>query len=275
MSYILDALKKADKERKRGTVPNLSTDQDPTPHKQKKRSLWPCILIVVLLINAGIFFFWLKPWESQESAIVTKSPAVAKHDSPLTSQKQEPPDIKKQKVSVFIHPEKTAQSGTRTDKEGTIHELQSTKASQRPDDTQQQRQTEQTHTIHEDNMQDESTQGIQSEEPAATPLSKTLSTQSTEPITPDEQGSSTHPPSESRFILYDLKSLPSSVKEDLPDINISVFVYSDDPSSRVVKINGLTVREGQELTDGLMVEKIVPEGVIFSYEDYRFRVGIR
>ena len=27
MSYILDALKKADKERKRGTVPNLSTDK--------------------------------------------------------------------------------------------------------------------------------------------------------------------------------------------------------------------------------------------------------
>jgi general secretion pathway protein B len=274
MSYILDALKKADKERKRGTVPNLSTDQDPTPQKPKKRQLWPYVLIVALLINAGFFFFWFSPWESQETTIVAKSPAVTTHDSPVTSPKQESSDIKTQKASVSIHPEKTAPSGTQTDKEDAPHELQSTITSQKPDDTQQQRLTVQTDTTHEEEIQDESHQGIQSEEPA-TPSSTTFSPPSTEPITSDKQDSSTHPPSQSRFILYDLKSLPSSVKENLPDINISVFVYSDDPSSRVVKINGQTVREGQELTDGLMVEKIVPDGVIFNYEDYRFRVGIR
>jgi len=274
MSYILDALKKADKERKRGTVPNLSTDQDPTPHKPKKRSLWPYILIVVILMNAGIVLFWLNPWESQETTIVAKSPAVVKHDSPATLPKQESSDTKPHNVSTSVHPDKIPLSGIHNNKEKDSHKLQTTMPSQKQAETPQQTQTEQTHTTHEDDIQDESPQGIQSEGPA-TPSSTTIASPSTETITSDKKDSSPHPPSESRFILYDLKSLPSSVKEDLPDINISVFVYSDDPSSRVVKINGQTVREGQELTDGLKVEKIVPEGVIFNYEDYRFRVGVR
>jgi general secretion pathway protein B len=101
-----------------------------------------------------------------------------------------------------------------------------------------------------------------------------LNPPSTEPTTSDKRVLSTLPPPEP-FRLYDFKSLPASVKENLPDINISVFVYSDDPSSRVVKINGHTVREGQELTDGLKLEKIVPEGVIFKYEEYKFRVRVR
>lgn len=274
MSYILDALKKADKERKRGTVPNLSTDQDPTPQKPKKRSLWLYILIVVVIINAGIFLFWLNPWKSQETTIVAKSPAVTTHDSPVMLPQQEPSDIKTNDASTSIHPEKIGPSGINNNKEKASHELQPTVPSQKQADTHQQRQTVQTETTHENEIQDESPRGKPSEGPA-TSSSTTFSPPSTEPITSDKQDSSTHPPSESRFIVYDLKDLPSSVKEDLPDINISVFVYSDDPSSRVVKINGQTVREGQELTDGLKVDKIVPEGVIFNYEDYRFSVGIR
>jgi general secretion pathway protein B len=274
MSYILDALKKADKERKRGTVPNLSTDQDPTPQKPKKRSSWLYILIVVLVINAGIFLFWLNPWKSQETTLVAKSPAVTTNDSPVTSPKQDPSDIKPLDSSTSIHPEKIVPPGKHYNEERASHELQPTMPSQKQAETHQQRQTVQTDITQEKELQDDSHQEKLSEEPA-TSSSTIVSPPSKESITSDEQESSTHPPSESRFIVYDLKSLPSSVKEDLPDINISVFVYSDDPSSRVVKINGQTVREGQELTDGLKVEKIVPEGVIFNYEDYRFRVRIR
>lgn len=273
MSYILDALKKADKERKRGTVPNLTTDQDPTPQKPKKRSLWLYILIVVLLINAGIFFFWLNPREQEETAIVAKTPIATTHD-PATSPKKEPSDIKPHDASTSIHPEKINPPGIRDNEDGASHELQPTMPSQKQYETHQQRQLVQTDITHENEIQDESPQGKPSEEPAPS-SSTTISPPSAEPITSDDQESSTHPPSQSRFILYDLKSLPSSIKEGLPDINISVFVYSDDPSSRVVKINGQTVREGQELTDGLKVEKIVPEGVIFNYKDYRFRVRIR
>lgn len=273
MSYILDALKKAEKERKRGTVPNLSTDQDHPIQKPKKRSLLFYILIVALLVNAVVFFFWLSPWKSKETTIIAKTPAVVTSDIHEKASSTESSDIQSQSGTESIHPQKTAPSAIHSDKKEAQHELRSTIPSQKSAETQQQKQTVPTPATNIEEVSDNSSSVVQPQDYAAPP-SPAFSPPSTEPTNSNKHAPSPHPPPE-RFRLYDLKSLPASVKEDLPDINISVFVYSDDPSSRVVKINGQTVREGQELTDGLKVEKIVPEGIIFIYEDYRFRVGIR
>jgi len=45
--------------------------------------------------------------------------------------------------------------------------------------------------------------------------------------------------------------------------------------SRTVRVNGTTMKEGHYLTDGLKLEEIIPDGVIFSYLDYRFRIKIQ
>ncbi len=273
MSYILDALKKADKERKRGTVPNLSTVQEPTPHKSKKRSLWPYIIVLAIFLNAGIILMWLRPWESKETTIVAKSPVVITHESPTVSS-HEFSDIKSHSAIKSTQPEKATPSGINNSEEKAPPELQTTMTPKKSVDTQQQKQTIPSHTERKDKVPDESSKGIQTGESYATSSDEsTIST--TETTTSDQQRSSTRKPSGLLNKSYDLESLPSSIKENIPDINISVFVYSDDPASRVVKINGQTVREGQELADGLEVEKIVPDGVIFNYEDYRFRVGIK
>lgn len=285
MSYILDALKKAEKERRRGTVPNLSTDQDLPVQKPKKRSLWFYILITVLLINAGIFFFWLSPWKSKETTLVAKGPAVVTNDINEKAPLKKSSDIKSNTVSESIPPKKTLSSVQDSAQKEATHKVQSTAPPRKPADTQQQKQTVSAPSPKEEPVPVPSTKEevvldnssiiVQPQnDDAAVPPATTPNPPSTESPASDKPVPSSLPPPE-RFRLYDLKSLPSSVKERLPDINISVFVYSDDPSSRVVKINGHTVREGQELTDGLKVDEIVPDGVIFYYEDYRFRVGIK
>jgi general secretion pathway protein B len=71
--------------------------------------------------------------------------------------------------------------------------------------------------------------------------------------------------------VYGIEDLPSSIQQSLPPITISVSLYSDEPDSRMAKINGAMIREGEYLTTGLRVEKITPDGVIFSYQNYRFR----
>lgn len=274
MSYILDALKKADKERKRGSVPNLSTDQDPSPQRPKKRSLLFYILIAVLLINAGVFLFWLNPWKSEEIPLIAKTTDLGRLDIHGKAVSTDSSDIQSQNGTESIHLKKITSSEIHSDTKEAQHEVQSTIPPQEPADTQQQKQTVPTHETKGEEVLDNSSSAVQSQDNDAPP-SPAFIPPSTELTNSDKKAPSPHPPPESRFRLYDLKSLPESVKEDLPDINISVFVYSDDPSSRVVKINGQTLREGQELTDGLKVEKIVPEGIIFNYEDYRFRVTIR
>jgi general secretion pathway protein B len=63
MSYILDALKKSDQQRRHATVPTLSTAHSAAQApKQTHFSLYA--LLAVVLIGAGILIGWLQPWRA-------------------------------------------------------------------------------------------------------------------------------------------------------------------------------------------------------------------
>jgi len=273
MSYILDALKKADKESKRGTVPDLSTEQSPFPQQPKKRLLWTYLLIAALIINAGILLFWLSHWETEETTTVAKALPVVKHKTHETGTLAEPAEKHTHNTGTSPEPVTTASSETNAPQEKYPHELQSTTTPEKPADAHRRQETISSHALQEEISQEELSQKIQPE--SSVPSIKKSGLPTADITTSHQQESLQDKTFTSRFRLYDLKDLPSSVKDDLPDFNISVFVYSDDPSSRFVRINGQSIREGQELAGGLTVEKIVPGGIIFQYEDYRFRVGIR
>jgi large subunit ribosomal protein L34 len=68
MSYILDALKESEKAR--GSRKTRALLAEPVeviliPSSQPRKSLprWPYIAVLILLLNAGIFAFWLRPWQ--------------------------------------------------------------------------------------------------------------------------------------------------------------------------------------------------------------------
>jgi general secretion pathway protein B len=71
-----------------------------------------------------------------------------------------------------------------------------------------------------------------------------------------------------------MTDLPPSVQNDLPSLSISAHFYDNNPSSRLVSINGRVMHEGQEVKPGLKLEQITANGVIFSYQGYRFRMGV-
>ena len=309
MSYILDALKKAEKERQRGMIPNLSTNQHPPP-KQKKRSIWPYIVVIVLLVTAGVLFFWLRPWKSKEPTIVAKTtvadtqkPQSVESSSELSDSQlhtiikqrhqekkvssevkafeedalsdlkpiktsQEPPKTAQQKQPAFLQTEEKASPEEKASEKDALSDLKPVEATQEPPKTAQQKQPAPLQTEQEEKPSVVDTgESPESSSPAVQePLEPTASDDSSPPT-------STEPVLSNR--IYTLQNLPASVKETLPPIHISVFIYSDDPNSRIVNINGQSVREGQDLADGLTVEKIVPDGVIFNYEAYRFHVGIK
>ena len=64
MSYILDALKKTEQERQRGATPSINSQHRKGPPRSPKRPAWWYLLIAVLLFNAGILVWWLKPWQA-------------------------------------------------------------------------------------------------------------------------------------------------------------------------------------------------------------------
>lgn len=114
MSYILEALKKSDQERNRGATPGLQTVQATPAPAPSKRSWWIYLLVLALLLNAGLIFYWLQPWTAgksdthtvseqaktgKERLVIAQNDAADKLDSTQSSQPQHPPQAAKETTS--------------------------------------------------------------------------------------------------------------------------------------------------------------------------------
>jgi general secretion pathway protein B len=84
MSYILDALKKSDQQRKRGAIPPLQTAQVTAAAPQRNMFAYYGLL-AVLLLGAGIMVGWLHPWQAEQPISATAS-IVAEAPIPVSQQ---------------------------------------------------------------------------------------------------------------------------------------------------------------------------------------------
>ncbi len=66
MSYILDALRKSEQERRQSQVPDLQTQHTPPPQKGRGKRLWPWLIVAALLLNAALLTWHLGPWSEGE-----------------------------------------------------------------------------------------------------------------------------------------------------------------------------------------------------------------
>lgn len=66
--------------------------------------------------------------------------------------------------------------------------------------------------------------------------------------------------------------LPDAVRADVPVMKFSVLVYASDPAARFVLVNGQRLVEGDSYQQGLVVDEIRRDGVVFSYRLYRFLI---
>lgn len=66
--------------------------------------------------------------------------------------------------------------------------------------------------------------------------------------------------------------LPDAVRADVPVMKFSVLVYAGEAADRFVLINGQRLVEGDSVQQGLVVEAIRRDGVVFSYRLYQFLV---
>jgi general secretion pathway protein B len=68
MSYILDALRKSDQQRRRGAAPTLLTLQPSAVVRKKRPGSLAYGLLVVVLVGAGMVVGWLRPWQPEQAA---------------------------------------------------------------------------------------------------------------------------------------------------------------------------------------------------------------
>ncbi len=69
MSYILEALLKSERKRQKDDVPDLQAVHVATADTKDKRSIWPWLLVAVLIVNTILWASFLLP--SRDASFLT------------------------------------------------------------------------------------------------------------------------------------------------------------------------------------------------------------
>ncbi|RZI40853.1 hypothetical protein EGT07_21380 [Herbaspirillum sp. HC18] len=70
-----------------------------------------------------------------------------------------------------------------------------------------------------------------------------------------------------------LQELPEQVQREIPPLAVGGYIYSGSKADRSVLINQRLLHEGEEVAPGLVLEKMLPNGMVLNYRGYRYRTG--
>lgn len=231
MSYILEALKKVDRERGMGGVPGLATPHEVRrPQIRSNRWLW--IIVALLSANAVLVFVLLSGRDEGDANSPVPAQVAAEREAATAT---EPPVQALQPVSEAPAdraplPEKPVMPESRPARSGG--ELVMLPEPAYP----------------------------QNPEPAM-PMEDTADTR-----VDDMRSAQDNSPLQSWF------ELPQEIRNNINLPRLDVHVYSEDPRKRFIMVDLQKFREGERLPSGLVVEEILPDGMVLSYQGERFRV---
>jgi general secretion pathway protein B len=242
MSYILDALRKSDQQRRRGAAPTLLAGQA-MAEAPKQPAFLAYGLPAAVLVGAGIVIGWLRPWQPEQAAPGRAELVAAK---PLESTPRQPASAPSE-MAPQPRPEQRLQNATPPAQAAPA--LVPTKpqlpARAKPE-----------------------TDGTPREADAAVPR-KTAAPAPEQPV-----GTAAADAARVQTVVS-MADLPLPVQQELPAMTISFHVYSGDSEKRLVGINNRMLREGEHVVPGLKLEQITPDGMIFGYKGYSFRRGVK
>jgi general secretion pathway protein B len=254
MSYILDALKKSDQERRQGEIPTLESDHAVliavrNQRSARKRKMLFLLFSACLLVLAAGLWQWrsqtdipriIKKTAAQEQTAVVAESAL---QSPSQPAGQNVPD------QLDVPAEKPASQAAVPAQES---------APPPPAPAQRVPETVPV-TIAEPTVVPPATENQaaprpQAEQPPPPPPAKATSQ-------PDK-----NPPL--------LKDLPVAQQKNIPNISMAGHVYSDEPARRMIMINNKIVREGERIGDNLKLVRITWDGVILSHDNTEFQIKL-
>lgn len=82
------------------------------------------------------------------------------------------------------------------------------------------------------------------------------------------------PPQATAERVPTLAELPDDVRRQVPALKLGGLVYSAAPASRMVLVNGDVQREGSTVAPGLTLERINPKSAVFALRGQRFEVPL-
>lgn len=74
--------------------------------------------------------------------------------------------------------------------------------------------------------------------------------------------------------IEEVDELPEEVRNNLPAMTFSFHVYSSTPQNRTIIINNRRMREGEEISSGLLLQQITEDGVILLFDGHRIHISV-
>ncbi len=245
MSYILEGLKKLEQKRHDGNASWDFTLRGDAPAAVKKRHPWVYVVCLVLLFNSGILV-WLTMSRKVPDKESGRQTVPVVHQ---TAAAKEPGVSTPQQSSVI----RTAPGGQNS----AVEKLSSAPLA-----------------MYNEAAPRKAGEPVKENYPRGTAggTRERPEVKTTTPAEPARKAKVASGPTDRR--IWRIADLPVEVRAALPDFKMPLHYYSPDPQSRLARINDKTLREGETLAEGLKVVEIAPAGVIFSFQGYRFQIGL-
>jgi general secretion pathway protein B len=72
--------------------------------------------------------------------------------------------------------------------------------------------------------------------------------------------------------VANLRELPEPIQRSIPPVTVGGYIYSKNAADRLLLVDKVLRREGEEVAPGLILEKLQPKEAVFNFKGYRYRV---
>lgn len=241
MSFILDALKKSENERKRTIGPSLI--DAPLRRRQTERPWWAVAVGALLVVNLGVLLVVLTRKSEPETGQALGPPPAA---APVQSANHPPADTR---------PVRRPRTAT----DPSVRSLAEEAAGYGEDAYQD--------VLPADTLEPPGNP-VAANVPAGPPIVRPIDAPAVAPLPARPATAPSQAPAANE-ILPTMSSLIAGGIV-LPDLRLDMHVYSDKPSDRFAFVNMRKYSEGQTLTEGPLLERITPDGVVLNSQGQRF-----
>ncbi|MEH6576262.1 MAG: general secretion pathway protein GspB [Amphritea sp.] len=273
MSYILDALKQSDNQRKdseiAGVIPHVEVNTEEVNRRTFKGWTWVGLLVL------AVFIVWFLTVKDPGTAVEQMDVAAESQDlvdtsvvtpvvTPVVTVEPETSSISKEELyGVIIDvSDPSAAAEVKQDQSGKVTRQQPVEAvnpGQRP--------------VNKPASAEKSKVAISPVSPGVSANTVNSTVENTLAVTESTQKKmETAANSGEEEIIY-WRQLPLDVQRSLPDLQFSVHIFTTEPSARMVKVNGSIRHEGDLISGNVRLFKITKRGVVLIYNGHRFRMN--
>jgi general secretion pathway protein B len=251
MSYILDALRKSEQQRQ-ATNPDSVTDRilvNQPQHKQRSTK-WIIALVISNLLAIGYFawFFTQKKTQEPPQKIATNPDNQA-----LQPSKPQLPAILAPENNTAQKPNQPLDSQLKPTSPSIAQLIEARKVAEIQQPIKQIPEKKPITTVKK-------------ELPKRAGTAPTIRPQPSFPL-PEEPA---YLPVKKGILAVD--DLPYEVRNTLPNLNINVFSYAQQPEDRFVIIDMVKYKTGQHIKGSVLLKEIRPDSIILQYGGNTFRI---